>query len=116
LSPRKFTVNGATCSGLVPTIEKQDTNAFNVHYTGLTDGFSVYEDTAAAYLVTVTGNQVFGGTATFHGDVTHVPTGTLPPGDLTGTVTCTGLNGQGTGLDGHFVGTYRITGPSCSGL
>ena len=116
LPPGKYTVNGDTCSGLSPTLGGQVTNAFHLDYAGLANGFFVYENTSAEYIVTVTGNQVFGGPAKFDYDVTRVPSGTVPPGDLSGSVSCTGLDGQGAGLDGHFVGQYRITGPSCSGL
>ena len=82
---------------------------------GGTGGFTVYVNTAAQYVVTPTGSQVYSGQPTFSYKVEHVPgNGTS---DLTGTLTCTGVSGGLHNLDSTLLaGQYRLTAASCSGL
>ena len=75
LSPGTYTIDGQTCTGLTPTVGGNTTNAFHLHFVGGTGGFKVYPNTAASYIVTVTGSQVYSGQPTFSYSVDHLPDG-----------------------------------------
>jgi hypothetical protein len=98
-----YTIDGSSCLGLI----ESDPTDYAISYTGGT--FTVRQ---AKIQVSVTGSQTYGGSPSF------TPTYTTPPGThITGTATCTTVNG-GTPITGTLAtgGTYTIDGSSCSGL
>ena len=100
-----YTIDAASCSGL--SLSGAGSSDYVIAYTGGT--FTVNPATVA---VTVSGSQIFGGSAAFS------TSQSLPAGiSLSGSVTCTTVNG-GSSITSTLAagGSYTIDAASCSGL
>lgn len=105
LAVGSYVIDSTTCSGL--TLTGAESPGYQLAYV---DG--TYTVKGKPIVVTATGTEGYGGTATF------TPQATLPSGiTLAGTLTCTKLTGN-IPISGSTLGvtTYTIDGTSCSGL
>jgi hypothetical protein len=109
-----YTVKGSTCSGLSitdPTLASELT----LTYTGAANGYVVTPNLANDYIVTVTGTQTYGGSPSFSYTTNQLPAGTTSSG-LSGTVTCTTVDGGIAITPAQGIGQHRLDGVHCSGL
>lgn len=104
LAPGSYTIDPLTCGGIVVT----GPNASSYH---LVLGGGSFTVSKADLQVQATGTQVYQGTPTF------TPISTPPPNvSVTGTLTCTQVNGPSP-IDANLpVGSYIVDTSTCSGL
>jgi hypothetical protein len=104
LAPGSYTIDPTTCGGIVLS----GSAAGNFH---LAFGGGSFTVSPATVSVTATGNQPYSGSASFN------PVATVPPNvSLSGTLTCTSVNG-GTPISSALpVGSYTVDAAGCSGL